>query len=1587
MKKIKNRAISGILALVMVLSMFIGMPVTASAAGTEYKIGGPTNLGSGWYPGLDELLTAKTLEDGDTITLFGAVEYNSKLTITAEVTINLSGFNLLISSPEKAIYICDGGSLTITGPGDLTAAGSGIGLHEATVYLSGGGISLVSGASLFAIGGHTAVYADNGAVATVTKADGAQYGVYADGSGTSVTVDGNVEATAAGGEGVVAISAASVSVSGGVTGKKYGVRAKDTGTIASVIGSVEATEAGSYGVYASGGAKVSSGNTSGKHCGIYATGEGASVTATGNSVADEAESYGACAFEGAEVTVYGNASGSKYGVRACNEHSSVIVGSDATGGIYGVYANLAASVSVGNDATGGAYGVFAEDAGTIVSVDGGAVAMTASGNEYLNSGVCAKNDSKVTIEKNVEGGDCGIEVRSGAEATVNGNVMGSRYGVLVLGIESKAYVGRDVTVTGPEGFSVYSGAKGDACEVTVGGEISGNTYIVVNDKIKTINQFESVSGKPGYLEYKNGKCFVWVLEKDPDLFQIGNAKYKTFSEALTEIPDKTQTTVKVLRDVTVREEPVIVNKNIIFDLNGKDLTFANKSDSIEEFPFAVMLENSSVDYKGKGSLTVLADFPESGGVNVEKGVNSIRLTKIEVSGGYYSWAAWSYDGGILTVTGDIAGVSDTEDYLVWAQGGGSLTINGDIYSIDNKICSGAAAENGGKITVNGNINVSEIAVSSANIGPEITVNGNVTGGGVTGINEFVVIAKGGGIIEIAGSVTASGVIPLICVEGTGTSVKVGGRVERADSGSYIGIVNSGGRLVLNGPLPNPAHADISGTMKLLDEAGADDPRDAEASQEYMTYTIGTPSSSVWVKRQANIPYRELSVYPAHAILQFSGDYVTFTAALSSGKVDVTKINWSYKTEEAGSNGITPSAATGSMTYSLSLSPPINQAYFTVTAEYDDDGVTYTATATVEILPGGIDSGTTVELLETKGTINKAKTVGALIPVLITNRVMNPMGETDLKPYKGAVDFTVNLNGKDADKFTASMYNDRYLEIKAKEGTKNGSYKNIEVEINGQPAGKITLTVTEKYPKITLKAGQLNLAYPEMTVPITAISPDGECTIISVEPAKSVDTGRIVFENGALKLGAGAKKATVSSVIKITVAGYKTAYKNPPKLNIKIVDMLPKIKAEKSTLTLTTTASELGPSEYVSPGEIKLLSSDSKNPVDWDKVDYVYLDNGNVDVYAAGGKVNIPANTAAGSHILKVKFSYAARPVEVKITVKSLSRDKITISSPAKSIVINKSSAESELGFIYITPSVSNLGIKDFEIKGELPEGIKFKTDYNMLVLEKDAAPLEGTDKPVVIEINSASWNFKKPIKITLSVTDMPLKGSVSQKGKLDIANPGSFVTATLKIDGRPANVKAVTLDDGNFKAEFPNPADKSVFAIKAESGKYPVPGVKYSVKVTATLANEDVFEKTIIITPVQGTGKAAQSLKNLTLYKLTPYTGEEITLTLTKPSGAEIGDVVINENSIAALKLKEGDFKLERSGENTWVLKLDGEPIGSNGKTKTSCTVKLDIWMKGTYEPKSGTDGRFKAPLYAEINGKQVQKSKPVTVSVKVSVK
>ena len=443
-------------------------------------------------------------------------------------------------------------------------------------------------------------------------------------------------------------------------------------------------------------------------------------------------------------------------------------------------------------------------------------------------------------------------------------------------------------------------------------------------------------------------------------------------------------------------------------------------------------------------------------------------------------------------------------------------------------------------------------------------------------------------------------------------------------------------------------------------------------------------------------------------------------------------------------------------------------------------------------------------------------------------------------------------------------------------------------------------------------------------------------------------------------------------------------------------------------------------------------------------------------YAGGGWIEIwPTATTRdknGNIVLKVtiedKLSLAEKEVFVTLAVKTVPSTAVTLKGSPASATVNEAQisaegvADPDKAFIArtrITPSVQNCVAGGWAIqtvgtgskaRAYAPaEGEALPNDGNKVF---DAIGIDASDNLAMLYIKDVDAlkalvgvKNKKPAaaKYVLNIGSPGIKtasGAIrtfaftltvapeasamgftvaASKQKIDIANPASFTTLTVKPANMASEIDKVTLwaDKGKtMPANFTvieGSVDGNTFKIQAIPNKA-VPNVNNPVWAEVKFKNgvEKLANKALNIKPTQTVTKNYK--RTVTLYKTTPFAGGAVDLGLTKPEGVETGVVALNAASVKALKFTDATgFELSQSGKDTWgVYFADGRlptlPLkkGNPVALKSSYKVKAEVWAEGTYE--TDEHGAFVRALgTTSAKGKFTARSKPTYVTITVYIK
>ena len=327
----------------------------------------------------------------------------------------------------------------------------------------------------------------------VVNTDSSMTAVSADQSGTSVTVNGNVESA---GSGVSASAGGSATVSGSAQAEMDAASASGNSSVSigkdAVSGgiTVSVTDNSTAAI----GGTVNNSHSAG--CAIAAEND-STVTVTGDAVS--AESGGIFAINGSNVVVGGSVE-SSFGAVYISGNSSASIVKSVTSGGNTISVDSGSTVTVGGDVNNTLADLTYESVAVQATNDSTAN-VTGSVVSQEASGIRAENGSTVTVGKSVESADKTVYASGNSSASVSGDAV-SNGDIVLADDHSTVNIGGDAKnsdtptnvncgVTSMNGSTVNIGGNviytGDAAvnasansTVTVGGSVNAASMVGVD---------------------------------------------------------------------------------------------------------------------------------------------------------------------------------------------------------------------------------------------------------------------------------------------------------------------------------------------------------------------------------------------------------------------------------------------------------------------------------------------------------------------------------------------------------------------------------------------------------------------------------------------------------------------------------------------------------------------------------------------------------------------------------------------------------------------------------------------------------------------------------------------------------------------------------------------------------------------------------------------------------------------------------------------------------------------------------------------------------------------------------------------------
>ncbi|MCL2112168.1 MAG: hypothetical protein FWH32_08025 [Clostridiales bacterium] len=889
----------------------------------------------------------------------------------------------------------------------------------------------------------------------------------------------------------------------------------------------------------------------------------------------------------------------------------------------------------------------------------------------------------------------------------------------------------------------------------------------------------------------------------------------------------------------------------------------------------------------------------------------------------------------------------------------------------------------------------------------------------------------------------------------------------------------------------------------------------------------------------------------------------------------------------------------------------------VRASYEDG--LYTAIATIELIPDDrlpvrapdVQTGlqTSVRVLEPSVAVNRAMERGTLVPILITQQEPADMGlgafsddggvgaldepEPPMPslPAIGAMRLVTGTGNKERVVAGYSVKiahdDDRFLEITVPVGSERlaKNTKNVrlqilrlraeaneppldptdpevwKVEANRVPViGQFNITVSNKFPKVTLRSGDLNLLFPTVGATVNGTSTAGAVDVLSLVETAKTQTFR---NNIALTPSFGGEPATVNLKLKentdptapepvlakagtqrgraiVQVAGFKP---QEVAMNVKVVNAAPNVRLARNSVALHYPGTPIeniepdpdNPNKLLrddfTPAVINLISG-VRNGVfeDGYKVKAVVLNPSHAaSKRAADEGLLFVAYSQDEPGVVKLVPTGTGIPSTVQLRVifddpsdwsnngkfRNLGNLRITsravtalnVTNKATPVAVNRnhvsrlvedgSDDEYETEWIIreipIGLNADNIALGDWKAQsisetsktrtpwlnpdaGEddpdnpgtklFPElvdannekippvrveayksGIRLyahkaaledlmergkTTPTSMTYRNMTYRMLIGSDK---IRNNSGVRTFA--VNLTFTANNPTFTVSLNSRTRIDVANPDSFQTATVRLTGTTAEIASVKLYPTERNSEA-RPTESTDFiaevtgALTFNIAKHPnnpevVPKVRQNLSVQITLTNGQVLnswtalntkgrnsDRTIGVTALQAVQRATS--RTVTLYRSQPLQGAAFDAFIGTPAGASLGYYGIDQARLDSIRFgkpvnvtdgdttrigyeKYGDLAgphhgglvLARTGETTYTLSFEdgiapGAILHRNYPTTKTTTklnsnypIRVEFWAEGTYKVAKDENG---VPKTDAITGKPLPALDPATGKV-----
>ena len=454
-----------------------------------------------------------------------------------------------------------------------------------------------------------------------------------------------VSSTVKGCNGIYMYENSQVVVNGGtILGYESGIYNYGTGKIIVNGGKVTATDSRAIRNVKTGTVIVNNGVITGRSYGIYNDSNG-NVTMLGGEVNGVYNSSGTVIIENGSITK-----------DLTNRSGSVTING---GNVQNGVSNRIGTITITDGTiTGNQYGITNTSSGQILITGG-----TVTGNQY---GITNTSSGQILI--------------------TGGTVTGNQYGISNTSEDGSITIGKkdgnvidNIEITAENGIGIYNQYSGTIqyYDGVIKGKSATNNGAILGAIADIEDEYNIKINIENEVE-------IARLQKNDYVAQVGEEKFTNLIGAVNACTDGKNSEIIILDNFVISESEKVVieeNKNIVLNLNGKQITSYCESSMIENKGSLTITDETEsktgkIISKGKEIIANAGDYKlESGTMEVIKGNQGKYINIIQNTG------ELSINGGTITSTNAYINAISNEEK-------GTITINGGTLILTNTLLSG-----------------------------------------------------------------------------------------------------------------------------------------------------------------------------------------------------------------------------------------------------------------------------------------------------------------------------------------------------------------------------------------------------------------------------------------------------------------------------------------------------------------------------------------------------------------------------------------------------------------------------------------------------------------------------------------------------------------------------------------------------------------------------------------------------------------------------------------------------------------------------------------------------------------------------------